>query len=262
MENENGTFWEHLEVLRGTLIRTIIVVLVASIIVFLFKDFVFNNIIFAATKNDFLTYKIFNKINAALGLESRINIQPVKIINTQLAAQLFIHMSVSFFIGLIISVPYITGEIWHFIKPALYKNEEKIALKSTIFMGILFYLGVLTSFFVIFPLSVNFLAAYKVTSEVDNLIDLDSYTNTFISLSLSMGAVFEFPAAAYFLAKIGILKSSFMKKYRRHAFVVILIAAAIITPTTDMFTMFLVAAPLQMLYEISTKIVKRVESEN
>ena len=254
MENENGTFWEHLEVLRGTLIRTIIVVLVASIIVFLFKDFVFNNIIFAATKNDFLTYKIFNKINAALGLESRINIQ--------LAAQLFIHMSVSFFIGLIISVPYITGEIWHFIKPALYKNEEKIALKSTIFMGILFYLGVLTSFFVIFPLSVNFLAAYKVTSEVDNLIDLDSYTNTFISLSLSMGAVFEFPAAAYFLAKIGILKSSFMKKYRRHAFVVILIAAAIITPTTDMFTMFLVAAPLQMLYEISTKIVKRVESEN
>lgn len=262
MNSDNGTFWDHLDVLRSALIRSIIVVTIASIVVFLLKDIVFEDIIFAATKSDFPTFRALEQITKILGLNSQLKVEPVKIINTQLAAQLFIHLSVSFYLGLTISIPYITGEFWHFIKPALYQNEKTTAFKAVVFMGILFYIGVLVNYFLIFPLSVNFLSAYKVMESIDNLIDIDSYIDTFVSMSLSMGIVFELPAAAYFLAKIEILKSTFLKKYRRHAFVLILTAAAMITPTTDIFTMLLVAAPLQLLYEISVKIVKNVETKN
>jgi len=248
MENvNNGTFWEHLDVLRFALLRSLIVVGAFSVLAFCFKDFVFDGIIFYPVKSDFFLFGLFDEI------------PDIKIINTKLSAQLFIHLSVSFYLGLTVSVPYILGEIWFFLKPALYQNERSMTVKALVFMTLLFYCGVLVSYFLIFPLSVNFLANYQVTSDVENLIDLDSYIDTLTGLVLSLGLVFELPVLAYFLSKIGILTHDFMKKRRKHAFVLVLILAAIITPSTDIFTLLLTALPLQAVYELSAAVVKRNE---
>ncbi len=261
MEEKSGaTFWDHLDVLRFALLRSVVLITVLSVTAFCFKEFVFDGIILAPAKNDFFVFRFFEFISQKFGFEDfNLDIQPVKIINTKLSAQLFIHLSASFYLGFIAAVPYILGEIWFFLKPALYKNEQKLTIKALIFMTVLFYSGVLTSYFLIFPLSVNFLANYQVTSGVENLIDLDSYIDTLTSLTLSLGVVFEIPVLSYFLSKIGILSYKFMKNHRKHAFVLVLLAAAIITPGTDIFTMLLTAMPLQLIYELSVRIVKKNE---
>ena len=248
-KQQDGTFWEHLDVLRWALIRSIVVLSVLAVVIFSFKEFLFDGIIFAPSREDFILFKLFHDME----------IKPVTIINTKLSAQLFIHLSTSFYFALIVGLPYILGEVWFFLKPALYENEKKMTFKALFFMSLLFYTGVLVSYFLIFPLSVNFLASYQVAAQVDNLVDLDSYIDTLISLTLSLGAVFELPVLAYFLSKIGILSYSFMKNHRKHAFVFVLFLAAIITPGTDIFTMLLTALPLQFVYELSVWIVKRNE---
>lgn len=259
-DNDKTTFWEHLDVLRLSIIRSIIVTSVLSVIIFCFKDFLFEGIVFAPTKEEFCTFRFLNYFSEKFSVEDTLlEIQPVKIINTKLSAQLFIHLSISFYFALIISIPYILGEIWFFLKPALYEHEKKLTIKALCFMTLLFYLGVLTSYFLIFPLSVNFLAAYQVSPEIENLVDLDSYIDTLTSLTLSLGLVFELPVLAHFLSKIGILSYNFMKNHRKHAFIAVLFLAAIITPSTDIFTMLLTALPLQLIYELSVSMVKRNE---
>ncbi len=260
-ENDTGTFWDHLSILRTSIIRSIGVVLAFSIIAFCLKETLFEGIIFAPTRDDFATFGLFRTIGQWMGLgDGAISIEPIRIINTQISAQMFIHMDMAFWMGLMISIPYISIELWRFVSPALYAHEKSFAWKGLLFAGILFYLGVLTSYFLIFPLSVNFLSGYHVSGSIDNLIDLDSYTGMLVALCLGLGVVFELPVLAFLLAKIGILSHSFLKSHRKHSFVVVLILAAIITPTTDAFTMLVTAMPLYLVYELSVWVVKRAEA--
>jgi sec-independent protein translocase protein TatC len=188
-------------------------------------------------------------------------IQNLTIININLASQLFVHLSISFYIALIVAIPYLVLELWFFVHSALYKNEKKIAIKSIIAFVGLFFIGILIAYYIIFPLTVNFLGTYQIDSDIANQISLNSYISTFLTLLLMLGLVFEMPIVAYFFAKIGVLTANFFKKYRKIAFVLVLVLAAFITPSTDVFTMMLVAIPLYSLFEISRLVVKRVEKK-
>jgi sec-independent protein translocase protein TatC len=259
---KESSFWIHIEVFRWVIIRSFILTFGIAIVAFLFKDFVFGQIILAPANNDFITYSLLCRLGDFLSIQDLCpEIQMLKIININLASQLFIHLSMSFYIGLIIAVPYIMMELWIFAAPALYKKERTPAIKSILaFIG-LFFIGVLLAYFIIFPLTVNFLGTYQIDKSIENQISLNSYISTFLTLILMMGLVFELPIVAYFFAKIGVLKNSFLKRYRKFAFVIILVAAALITPSTDIFTMMLVAVPLYLLFEFSRLVVKRVEQQ-
>lgn len=259
MDNATGTFWDHLDVLRKGLIRSLIAVTAAAVAMFLLKDFVFNTVIFGPTREDFPTFRLLGMLTECLGGDADTTIEPIRIINTRLAAQLLTHLSVSFWAGVIICVPYITAEIWRFISPALYQSERRSIIKALIFSGLLFYLGALTAYYLILPLSVNFLGNYQVADDIENLIALDSYIDTLITLCISTGISFELPVITYFLARLGIITHKFLKTYRRHAFLAVLIIAAMITPSTDIFTMFVTALPLQLVFELSVLVAKRAE---
>lgn len=260
MAQKESTFWDHLEVLRSAIIRSIIAIAAVAAVMFALKDFMFGTIIFGPTQEDFPTFRFLRWITETIGLDgSQMEIEPIKIISTQISAQLFTHLSVSLWAGVVICVPYITGEIWYFVKPALYQNEKNNILRGLFFSGILFYLGVATSYYLILPLSVNFLGNYHVLDSIENLIDLDSYIDTLVTLCLSTGISFELPIVAYFLAKAGILKHHFISSHRKHAFLLVLIMAAMITPSTDIFTMLVTALPLQLIYELSVWVVRKAE---
>ena len=252
------SFWDHLEVLRWHLIRSIIAVLVFTSLGLIFKDFIFDNIILAPKRADFIT----NRILCWLGQKVNINYFCVndlnlKIINTELTGQFTMHLNVSIIGGLILAIPFILWEIWRFIKPALKEKEIRHSKAFVLVTSALFFSGVLFAYFVVVPLMVNFLGKYKVSETVDNYVNLSSYVGTVTNLTFAVGCVFEFPVLVYFLTKIGILNPSFLKKYRRHTIVIILIVAAIITPP-DMFSQILVSIPLYALFEISIHISKKV----
>ena len=260
---KDSSFWSHVEVLRWLLLRCVIVVFGIAVAAFFFKDFVFDSIILAPCQNDFITYCALCRLGEWLSMQGLCpEIQNITIININLAAQLFTHLSISFYIGLIIGFPYLIIEFWFFASPALYSKERKPAIKGAIAFVFLFFIGILTAYYLIFPLTLNFLGTYQVSTSIENQISLNSYISTFLTLLFMMGLVFEMPIVAYFFAKIGLLKSSFLSKYRKVSIVIILIAAAFITPSTDIFTMLLVAIPLQLLYELSRLVVKRVEKNN
>ena len=257
------SFWSHVEALRWVLLRCVVVVFGIAIAAFCFKDFVFDQIILAPCHDNFITYSILCRLGELLPMPSLCpEIQTITLININLAAQLFTHLSISFYVGIVIGFPYLIIEFWLFASPALYPKERKPAVKGTISFIFLFFIGVLTAYYVIFPLTVNFLGTYQVSTSVANQISLNSYISTFLTLIFMMGLVFEMPILAYFFAKIGVLTSHFLSKYRKVSVVIILIAAAFITPSTDIFTLLFVALPLQLLYELSRWVVKRVEKSN
>lgn len=251
-KENNLTFWEHLDQLRSCLIRIVIVVLLFSIVAFVFKDILFT-IVFAPRDSNFITYRLFAKFVDDLPTFS------VNLINTGLAQQFMAHLKVAMWAGVLCASPYILYVLFGFISPALYSSEKKYAFKAVCGGYVMFMLGVLLNYFLIFPLTFRFLGTYQVSSDVANLISLDSYISTFVMLSLMLGIVFEIPILCWILAKFGLMSSRLMKKYRRHAIVIILVVAAIITPTADVFTLSLVAVPIYMLFEISILIVKRIE---
>ena len=260
MDNATGTFWDHLDVLRWALIRSIIAVIAAAAAMFMMKEFLFETVIFGPTRDDFPTFRLFGMVTGWFSDDSAaITVSPIKIINTKLSAQLLTHLSASFWAGVIICVPYITAEIWRFVSPALYSNERKGIIKALIFSGLLFYIGVMIAYYLILPLSVNFLGNYQVADDIENLIALDSYIDTLITLCISTGISFELPVVTFFLVKTGILSHKFMKAHRKHAFLLVLIIAAMITPSTDIFTMFVTALPLQLVYELSVIVAKKAE---
>lgn len=251
MTNQEPSFWDHLDELRTYLIRIIIVVLVGAIVAFTLKTEVFS-IILAPTKTDFITYRLFSKF----GELADFNLQ---LINTELTSQFAVHMQVSIIIGIICVSPYILYSIFAFISPALYENERKYA-KLLVGAGyIMFMTGVALCYFLIFPLTIRFLGDYQVNDEVANIITLSSYIDTLTMLTLMLGIVFELPILCVILGKLGILTADFMKEYRRHAIVLILVVAAIITPTTDVMTLMLVSLPIYLLYEISILAVRGME---
>ena len=255
------TFWDHLDELRKVLFRIAVVVVVFMLLAFCFKDELFG-VILAPKNSDFYIYRLFDWLGNTLhlpGIET--GDFRVQLINTKLSGQFMTHMSISFYAGIVLASPYIIYQLFRFVSPALYENEKRYSRRVVTWGYLLFILGVLFSYFVIFPFTFRFLSTYQVSSEVANTIMLDSYIDTLCMLSLMMGILFEIPILAWLFAKLGFINAAFMKTYRKHAFVVSLILAAVITPTSDAFTLILVTVPIVALYEASILIVARTRKE-
>lgn len=251
--NGEMSFLSHLEELRWHLVRSVIVISVAAVVFFLNKSFLFDDVLLAPKDPNFITYRalchVSQKFN--LGDDLCVTQSEYKLISTDLSAQFTTHMWTAFVAGLIVGFPYLIWELWKFIKPALNVNEKKYARGIVSYTSFLFLFGVAFGYYVITPMTVSFLGSYQVSSMVQNTITLDSFIGTVTSMTLITGLIFELPIVVYFLTKIGILNPSFMRTYRRHAVVIILVIAAIITPTSDATTLMLVAVPLYVLYELS-----------
>lgn len=254
------SFWEHLDVLRASLIKIAITTVLCGIVAFLFKEEMFSIIL--APKNDtFITYRLFSHIAEwTTGRDD--SAFSVQLINTGLAEQFVIHMKTSVCMGFLLSSPYTLYLLFHFISPALYENEKKYSLQVAGCGYVMFMAGVLLCYFLIFPLTFRFLGTYQVSSDVANMITLQSYMGTLLMMCILMGIVFELPVLCWLLAKLGILSSGFMKRFRKHSIIVILIISAIITPTSDVFTLTLVALPIWMLYEVSILIVENLKKNH
>lgn len=252
------TMGGHLEVLRRMLFRITGVILVMGIAIFCFKDETFD-ILLAPHTSDFITFRWVEHLMALVGMNFAFEPYDVSLISTELAAQFMTHISTSCYLAFLFTSPYILFELFRFVSPALYENEKRYSLIVVFVVYILFTMGLLMSYFVIFPISFQFLATYQVDSEISNTITLTSYISTFTTLTLMMGVVFQLPVVAFILGKIGIVDSGLLKYYRRHAIIVIAIIAAVITPTTDIFTLLLVTLPIYLLYELSIFVVRRVE---
>jgi len=247
------SFLGHLDALRWHLMRSAMVIVVLAISGFFFKDFLFDTILFGPKTPTFPTFRFMCWLSNSLGWGDKLCVKNVdfKLVNYELSGQFTTHMMVSFIAGFIVALPYFLWEIWTFIKPALYEKERTYAKGIVFYTTSLFIIGILFGYFVIVPLSVNFLANYRVSESVGSFISLDSYISTVSTVTLISGVIFELPMVIYFLTKMGIITAKFMRQYRRHAVVIILIVAAIITPTSDATTLMLVSIPLYGLYEIS-----------
>jgi len=257
------TFWEHLNDLRWVLLRSIIVIIILSIVAFLFRDIIFDKIIFAPKNSDFITNRFFCWMADWLSVKDLcFENTHIRLINTNLSGQFMTHMYVSLLAGLIVGSPYLIWELWRFIKPALYEKERQHTRGTVLVISLLFWMGIIFSYYVIVPLMINFLGTYQVSSTVENLINLDSYISSFTSMVFSVGVVFELPIIVYVLAKVGLITDKFMRKKRKYAIVIILTVAAIITPSTDMFSQILVSLPLFVLYEASIIIAKKASKQH
>lgn len=254
-EEKEMTFWEHLDELKKVIVRIFLVVLVLACVAFVFKEQLFS-IVLAPRSSDFILYRFFNDLANTFHLPSlAVEEVHVELISTQLTSQFMIHMTVALYAGILLATPYITYLLFGFISPALHTTERRNCLKIMFPAFILFLMGILLNYFVIFPLSFRFLATYQVSPDVKNMISLSSYISSFSLLSLLMGAAFEIPVIAWLLAKLHLIHSGLLKKFRKHALIAILIIAAIITPTSDIFTLMLVSVPLYLLYELSIRVV-------
>lgn len=256
---ELQTFWDHLDVLRGVLFRILGVALTCGVAAFLFKDELFD-IVLAPRDSGFVTYRFIDSLLARAGMSSTGNFS-VELINTGLARQFMIHLKTAFCAGILFASPYVVFELFRFISPALYSNERRSCLITVVGGYIMFVAGLLFSYLVVFPITFRFLGTYQVEADVTNMIDLESYMSVFIMLGLWMGVVFEMPVIAWLLARFGMINAGYMRRYRRHSIVVILTLAAIITPTSDVFTLMLVSLPMWILYEASIAIVASVRRQ-
>ena len=262
-ERNNGqmTFWEHVEVFRKVLFRCLGVWAVCAVGAFCFKDQLFG-IIFAPSEADFVLYRGMCRLAALTHIGS---LCPgdftAQFINTQLASQFMVHLKIALWSGVVVAFPYLIIQLYGFISPALYEQEKRYSIMLIFFGVLLFAMGVLLNYFIIFPFSFRFLSTYQVQSAVVNQIALDSYISTFLMLSLLLGILFEIPILGYFLAKLGIIDAQMLRQYRKHAFVVICIIAAVITPTADVFTLLLVTLPIYLLYELTIGVVSHTKNE-
>jgi sec-independent protein translocase protein TatC len=261
-EEKSLSFWDHLEVLRWTIIRIVLALVVFMSVIFSFSDFIFTDIIFAPTSSDFWFYRSLCSISELISFPALCPEDfSIKLININLAGQFIVNIGASFSLSLIFVVPYILFEIWRFVRPALYDQERKNI--GTIFASasFLFYMGVAVAYMIVFPLTVRFLGTYEISSLVPNQISLQSYMGTLYMLIFGLGIMFEMPVLAYLLSKTGLITKQMLRKVRSYALVVLLILSALITPTTDPFTMIVVALPLYLLYELSILVSKPATEE-
>lgn len=258
-QGDEMTFWEHLDELRGTLWRIIIAVIVTTLAAFAFKEILFDEIILAPKSKTFITYRVLCKLGEILSMPSLcIDPEQFQLININLAGQFTSHMNISFVAGLIMALPYALWELWRFIKPGLNDREIRNSRGAVAITSLLFVTGVLFSYFIVAPLMINFLGGYNVSASVTNQIALTSYVSSLTLMTLLMGLLFELPILVLFLTRLGIITPGFLKKYRKHTAVIILIIAGIITPSPDIFSQLLVAFPLYGLFEISLAISSRI----
>ncbi len=246
-DSEDKTFWEHLDDLRGLLVHVVVVSGVAIVACFCFKDELFD-VVLAPSHPDFLLYRLLSGL-AAPNL-------PAGLVNTSLAGQLMAHFKVAILAGVVVSAPVVVWLVGRYLAPALYPAEKRAMRLIFLWGGLLFFLGIAVAYLLVFPLAYQFMASYVVSDEVANMFTLDSYIDNMLLLLLLMGVLFEMPVMAMLLGRAGIVSARLMRKYRRHALLAIVTAAAVITPTTDVFTLVIVSLPICVLYEVSIHLVK------
>ena len=251
------TFGGHLEVLRRMLFRIIAVAGTIAVVIFCFKDITWQ-LLLAPSECSFTTYRWIENIVSAFGFDFHFEEFRVDLIATDLSSQFMTHITTSVYLGLLGASPYILFELFRFVSPALYENEKKYSVQVVVIVYILFILGVLMSYYVLFPISFRFLGTYSVAEKIHSTITLDSYISTFTTLTLLMGVVFQLPVIAFALTKLGFVSSEMLLKYRKHSFLIIMLVAAVITPP-DLMTLILVTIPLYLLYEVSIRVAKWVE---
>lgn len=260
-KNNEMSFLEHLEELRWHIIKSLVSVFVFGLVAFIFKDIVFNKILLAPKFPDFITYRIFCRVAEIVKIPRLcINAIPMELISIKMSGQFSMHIMVSLIVGFIVAFPYIFHQFWKFIVPALYPKEKKVARGAVFVSSLLFLLGVFFGYFIITPLTIQFFSGYSVSEDVTNQINLISFVSTIASVLLSCGVIFELPILVYFLSKIGLVTPKFMKTYRRHAIVLIIFMAAVITPP-DIFSQLVVSVPLILLYEVSIFISGRIQKK-
>lgn len=263
-EKEMG-FWDHLDALRGVLIKIGATVVVAAVLLFIFMKPLFDKVILWPCNGDFPLYRVLGFIGGSpdsvwmpqLGGDGF----HVNLINIELASQFFIHMSLSCWLAVVLTFPVIIYELWTFVSPGLYPHERHGAVKAFAFGNLMFFAGVAVGYFLVFPMTLRFLADYRLSDQIPNTISLRSYIDNFLMIIMLMGLVFELPLLAWLLGKMGLLTRNFFAKYRRHAIVLLLVMAAIITPTGDPFTLLIVFVPIYLLWEGSAFIVPKSSPE-
>lgn len=262
-ESEEQSFLDHLEVLRWALIRSAAAVMLAATLAFVFPEILFDKIIFASKNPDFPTYQWLCWLSETLGLGDAFCIMdmPFILMNISMSGQFSTHIISSLVAGFVVAFPYVFWEIWRFVKPALYSGEQKHARGVVFYTSSLFVMGVLFGYYMVAPLSVQFLGSYQVSSEVANQISLNSFISTVTTVCLANGIIFQLPVLVYFLSKLGIVTPHFLRTYRKHALIVVLIISAIITPP-DIMSQIMVSFPLLILYEISIKISAKFQTED
>ena len=258
------SFFDHIDILRKHLMRALLVIVVFTCAAFYYTDFIFNNIIMGPKNPGFWTYRMMCKLVEkfpSIGSDFCITKIDAKIINTEMAGQFTLQMNSCVMVGIILGIPYLLFEIWLFIKPALHENERRSASGFVAFASFLFFLGILFGYYIICPLSINFLTNFTVSPDIQNTFTIDSYLSSIMTLTLGSGIIFQLPVIIYILSKLGIMTPAFMRASRRYSTVIILIVAAVVTPTADPYTMLIVALPLFLLYELSIYISASIESK-
>ena len=243
------TFWEHLDELRGSVIRMLVATALLAVVAFCLKERLFE-VVLAPRSSRFVSYRL-------MGVEPF----EVSLMNTGLTEQFMVHVRTAMYAGLLAASPYVLYQLFRFVSPGLYANERRYAVWTVGAAYVMFMVGTLLNYFLVFPLTVRFLGTYQVSPDVSNMLTLQSYVDTLISMSLVMGVVFELPVVSALLGRLGLVKASAMSRYRRHAVVAILVVAAVITPTTDVFTLMVVALPIWLLYELSIGVVRLTQKE-
>lgn len=257
------TFLDHLEELRWLLVRSSAAILIGAGIAYIFEDFIFNTVLFGPMKGDFITYQFFCDLAIKYDLDKSFCDPTLNfsIQNTEIEGQISLLVWTCITAGFIISFPYILLQFWNFISPALYKNEKRNAAKFIIVSSLLFFLGVAFGYFVLTPLSLNFLSTFSVSDVIKNDINVNSYIGTVKTTTLATGLVFELPIIIYFLSSLGLVTPTFLREYRKWAYVIILIVAAIVTPP-DVISQIIVSIPLVILFEISIYISAFINKKN
>ncbi|WP_339870181.1 twin-arginine translocase subunit TatC [uncultured Algoriphagus sp.] len=258
-EEEGMSFLDHLEALRWHLLRSVAAILILSVAAFLAKSFVFGVVILGPSKVDFVTYRWLCELSDYVGLPALcIDELPFTIQSRQMTGQFTMHMTSSFVVGFIASFPFVFWEVWRFISPGLYDQEKNAARGAVFFVSLLFFMGAGFGYFILSPLSINFLSNYQLDPSILNEFDITSYISTLTMLVLASAIMFQLPVVVYFLAMSGLVTSGMLRSYRRHAIVVILVLSAIITPP-DVISQILIAMPILVLYEAGIQIAKRLE---
>ena len=258
-DTQQMSFWDHLDALRSVIFRIVAVMAVIAVAAFCVMPKLFDEVIMAPCSADFVTYRFFDRVAMDLGFADLATAEGFKedIVSLDLTTQLFTHLSAAFWIAFLAGFPVVIYLLWTFIAPGLYENEKRGAVKAFCVGNVMFYTGVATGYFLVFPLAVRFLADYQLSDAIRPIVSLESYMDNFFMLLVMMGAVFELPLLAWMLGKAGLLTRSFFGRYRRHAVVVLLIVAALITPTGDPFTLVIVFLPIYALWELSSRLVPR-----
>lgn len=257
------SFWEHLEELRWSLLRIAVVVFLLMIGWFMVMPSLFDDFVLGPTTSNFFLYRWFAKLGSGGPFFPNFSNDQfaVNIININVTSQFLTHISTAFWFALITAFPYLLYEVWKFIRPALYSNEKRGVAIAFLFGSFMFFIGCAVSYFIIFPMTFRFLTEYQISQTITNQISLESYMSNFMTLILVMGIVFELPLLAWVLSSMGLVTKTFLRVYRRYAVVMLLVLAAVITPTGDPFTLMLVFMPLYFLYELAIIIVKNGAKE-